>query len=432
MGLKYIIESNTRLQIHLLCEKLQNHDLSAAYDRAKTRVELLRRNETVGNIESSLLAVVPRKAASSPEASPSNSESSLLGKVPRKWATHPEASPSNSESSFLAKVPRKTAPVPQKLPSEQDEAPKEEPAVEATSQIADTDKPARSSRGIAPKTDGLNLGSSNADADTASGLPWGCAGKTESASPLTSWEPTTMGIPAGWSSKMSDTSLPSASIKVDPGERARSSIREKSVSSPERYYSTSGAVVSTRELNGAADHSSDAETNKESRSSNGATVAYSQMTSDLGRGRGRALPFWMAKKGIQEESGDSTKENNTNFPVWMTSDATKEVIETTQTDVSRRGVNGKCCSTLLATPVTSGLGHQSVLVLPELVSNDSSWDSSRAPPLIASLEARYRDDGRPDSTERENSSSYPSASRERENFSVYPSASGSYRSVRPA
>jgi hypothetical protein len=216
--------------------------------------------------------------------------------VPRKTASFPESSPSNSESSLLGKVPRKTTPVLKKLPSEQDEAQKEEPEVGSSSsslQRADTDTPARFSWGIVPKTDGM-----------ASPLPWGYAGKTESTSPGTSsgsktkniqadrfggedrrWglktadtpiplssgeqlgkiggcradpEPVTLVTEAAGTlaSKISDTPTLSTSVKVDPGEVARSSALQNDSSwdsstatpqaaSPEARYSDDSRPAST-------------------------------------------------------------------------------------------------------------------------------------------------------------------------------------------
>lgn len=304
-------------------------------------MELLRSNTTVGKPESSVLAAVPRKTASVPEASPSNSESSMLAKVPRK----------------TARVPKKL------LPSEQDEA----------------------------------------------------AGTL--------------------ASQMSDASPLSASAKADPGETAR-------------------------------------------------------ITSHVGRGRGRALPFWMAKNEIQEETGDhrqATKRSRSSAllsaqpgrpgfkesgsPSHSPHHANSMAGENDSTSLSCRQTTDKVArketslsGSLLTQRPPNREAAQARHTYPaarmardEPKSKSDAWYSGdkrdkRPSPIEmdgrslhrssakekVSPEPRYSDDSQRASSERENRASYPLASRERENYSVYHSASGEresrplYRSVRPA
>jgi hypothetical protein len=398
--------------------------------------------------------------------------------VPRKTAPSPESSPSNSESSLLGKVPRKTTLVPQKLPSEQDEALKEEPAVGSTtssSHIADTDTdtPTRSSWGIVPKTDVLNSGSRNVDIDTVSRLPWGYAGKTESTPPGTSWRSKTKDIQAdrfggddkrlgsAWGLETADIPMPpsaggllgktgggradpesvtlatkfdgtlaskplSAPVKVDPGETARSSALQNG---------TSGAIVPTRELSGVADHSS-----------KGATVACSQATSGLGRGRGRAIPFWMTKN-IQEETGDSrqaTKEISSSAPL---SSQHKSGRPNTKESGSSPPLSPQQATSMAGENDSTSLSRRQTSDEPARKETSLSGSIfTQRSPNRTDAQARHtseplscpRSPGAPQSSNsRENRPSYPSASRKRDNYSVYSVASreidrrSSYRSVRP-
>jgi hypothetical protein len=128
-----------------------------------------------------------------------------------------------------------------------------------------------------------------------------------------------------------------------------------------------------------------------SQSSNSTAGIRLQSSSGLGRGR------------------------DTNLPALTTRDTLKEGIKT------QTGINGDRCSALLRSPETSSLGGDRNINPAALMTKDEPKANS---------DACFSGDKRPSPSERENRSSYTSASRERENYSVYPS--GSYRSVRPA